>query len=180
MSAPSAGGTPQAWLERLGNALSLLGPECDTAELSRRVVEAAHAQFGMPGARLWQVQDGAPAIWQSAGALAEADEDFIRGALSGATSGHTDGGRWACALPSEGAPASVLEISAGGPLDDAAQSILRLYSRYAAVALASSERRGAMAELQSIIEATKTLNSTIDLAELMNIILRLASRQTGA
>ena len=37
-----------------------------------------------------------------------------------------------------------------------------------------------MAELQSIIEATKSLNSTIDLAELMNIILRLASRQTGA
>jgi sigma-B regulation protein RsbU (phosphoserine phosphatase) len=37
-----------------------------------------------------------------------------------------------------------------------------------------------MAELQSIIEATKSLNSTIDLAELINIILRLASRQTGA
>jgi len=180
VSKPSAGGSSQAWLEKLGNALAHLGPECDTAELSRHVVEAAQAQLGMPGARLWRVQDGAPAIWQSAGALTEADEDFIRGTLAGKTAGHADGGRWACALAGDGAPASVLEISVGGPLDNAAQGILQLYSRYAAVALASSARRGAMAELESIIEATKSLNSTIDLAELMNIILRLASRQTGA
>ncbi|HKO04918.1 MAG TPA: GAF domain-containing SpoIIE family protein phosphatase, partial [Candidatus Acidoferrales bacterium] len=124
--------------------------------------------------------DGAPAIWQSAGAPAEANEEFILGALSGKTPAQSDGNRWACALPGDGMRGSVLEVSAGGPLDDAVQSVLQLYGRYAGVALASSERRGAMAELESIIEATKTLNSTIDLAELMNIILRLASRQTGA
>ena len=102
MSAPSAGGTTQSWLERLGKALAHLGPECDTTELSRRVVEAAHTQFGMPGVRLWRVQDGAPAIWQSAGAPAEANEEFILGALSGKSPAQSGGNRWVCALPGDG------------------------------------------------------------------------------
>jgi serine phosphatase RsbU (regulator of sigma subunit) len=179
MSGPSAG-TSQAWLERLAKALGQLDPESETGELSRRVVEAARTQFGLPGARLWRVHDGTLAVWQESGSPPATDEAFIRRTMSGAGTGQADGGRWACALAGEAAPASVLEISSSGQLDEAAQHVLQLYSRYAAVALASSERRGAMAELQSIIEATKTLNSTIDLAELMNIILRLASRQTGA
>ena len=179
MSAPSTSGA-QALMERLTKALAQLDVECDPAELSRRVVEAAQSQFGLPGVRLWRVQDGAPAVWQQAGALSEADAAFIRNALSATPAGQSEGCRWACALPGDGTPGAALEIAAGAPLDEATQGVLQLYSRYAGVALASSERRGAMAELQSIIEATKSLNSTIDLAELINIILRLASRQTGA
>jgi len=180
MSAPSASSGPQVWLERLSKALAHLDAECDAAELSRQVVEAAQTQFGLPGVRLWRVHDGAPSVWQQTGALGEADAAFIRSALSGPAASQPDGRRWACALPGDGAPVSALEIASVAPLDEAAQNILQLYTRFAGVALASSERRGAMAELQSIIEATKSLNSTIDLAELMNIILRLASRQTGA
>ncbi len=179
MSAPSTSGA-QAWMDRLTKALAHLDAECDPAELSRRVVEAAQTHFGMPGVRLWRMQDGSPTVWQQAGALAEADAGFVRNALSGAPAGKSEGARWACALPGDGAPGSALEIAAGGPLDEPTQNVLQLYSRYAGVALASSERRGAMAELQGIIEVTKSLNSTIDLAELLNIILRLASRQTGA
>jgi len=160
MSAASSGSSMQTWLERLGKALAYLDPECDTAELSRRVVEAAHEQFGMPGARLWRVNDGAPTVWQEMGSLSDADAGFISGAIAGASAGRADGSRWACALPGDGVAASALEISAGGPLDEAAQSILQLFSRYAGVALASSARRGAMADLQSIIEATKSLNSS--------------------
>jgi GAF domain-containing protein len=37
-----------------------------------------------------------------------------------------------------------------------------------------------MKELSSIIEATKKLNSTLDLGELIHIILQIATRQTGA
>ncbi|HMD32713.1 MAG TPA: GAF domain-containing SpoIIE family protein phosphatase [Candidatus Acidoferrales bacterium] len=180
MSAPSTSASPQVWLERLGKALGHLDPASDSADLSRRVVEAAHTQFGLPGARLWRVQDGGASVWHECGALAAADEAFARKAVTGAGTSQSDGGRWACALAGDGAHATVLEIAAGGPLDETVQSILQVFSRYAAVALASSDRRGAMAEMQSIVEATKTLNSTIDLAELMNIILRLASRQTAA
>jgi len=37
-----------------------------------------------------------------------------------------------------------------------------------------------MEELSSIVEATKKLNSTLDLGELIHIILQIATRQTGA
>lgn len=55
-----------------------------------------------------------------------------------------------------------------------------LLARFSAVVLALAERRGAMKELSSIIEATKKLNSTLDLGELISIILQIATRQTGA
>jgi phosphoserine phosphatase RsbU/P len=48
------------------------------------------------------------------------------------------------------------------------------------VVLALAERRGAMEELSCIVEATKRLNSTLDLGELIHIILQIATRQTGA
>jgi sigma-B regulation protein RsbU (phosphoserine phosphatase) len=48
------------------------------------------------------------------------------------------------------------------------------------VVLALAERRGAMEELSCIVEATKKLNSTLDLGELIHIILQIATRQTGA
>ena len=57
---------------------------------------------------------------------------------------------------------------------------LDLFRRYAEIALESSERRNAVIELSTIVEATKRLNSTLDLAELLNIILQLTTRQTGA
>ena len=50
---------------------------------------------------------------------------------------------------------------------------LDLFRRYAEVALESSERRHAVIELSTIVEATKRLNSTLDLAELLEIILQL-------
>ena len=48
------------------------------------------------------------------------------------------------------------------------------------MALESSERRHAVIELSTIVEATKRLNSTLDLAELLNIILQLTTLHTGA
>jgi len=180
MSTPMAGTSTAAWLERLAQALGRLDPECDSAELARRIVEAAETQLGLPGARLWKLHDGVPAVWQESGAPGPADEAFIRGTLAGASQESSEGARWACVLQSNGSPSAVLEVSAGAAPDAALERVLALFSRFAASALASTERRGAMAELHSIIEATKSLNSTIDLAELMNIILRLASRQTGA
>ena len=57
---------------------------------------------------------------------------------------------------------------------------LRLVRRYADVALVSSERRSAVSELSIVLEATQRLNSTLDLAELIDIILHLATRYTGA
>ena len=67
-----------------------------------------------------------------------------------------------------------------GQLDPRTRGWLELFRRYAEVALESSERRHAVIELSTIVEATKRLNSTLDLAELLNIILQLTTRHTGA
>jgi len=74
----------------------------------------------------------------------------------------------------------VLEVRGTGPLEDRVRSQMDLLARFSAVVLALAERRGAMKELSSIIEATKKLNSTLDLGELIHIILQIATRQSGA
>ncbi len=74
----------------------------------------------------------------------------------------------------------ILEAWPKGRLDPRTRGWLELFRRYAEVALESSERRHAVIELSTIVEATKRLNSTLDLAELLNIILQLTTRHTGA
>ncbi|MBI3484063.1 MAG: SpoIIE family protein phosphatase [Acidobacteria bacterium] len=66
------------------------------------------------------------------------------------------------------------------PQDKEARSVLALYARFAASLLTGIERRRTIETLSSIVEATKQLNSTLDLGELINIVLQLATRQTGA
>jgi sigma-B regulation protein RsbU (phosphoserine phosphatase) len=180
MSTGPSGGSSSGTIERLEAALAALNPQSGSAELSRQLVEAAHGKLGLAGARLWKLESGAPALWQEAGAPLPADDAHVRSVFSGTSSRHADNRRWACALTGDGSTTAVLEVAASAPLEASQRSMLDVFGRYAGVALASSERRHALTELESIIEATKTLNSTIDLAELMNTILGLASRQTGA
>jgi sigma-B regulation protein RsbU (phosphoserine phosphatase) len=168
-------------LQRLDRALRVLDPDAsDTADFSRQVVETAQAQLGLAGARLWRVDTAAPEVWEESGALPQADQAVPRGALAGQPVLRGDARRWACTLGSNGRPMGVFEVAVAEPLDDSFRGVLDLFGRYVGLALAHHERRYALAELSSILEATKSLNSTIDLAELMNIILQLASRQTSA
>lgn len=167
-------------LQRLGGALGVLDPEADAVDFSRQIVESARAQLGVSGARLWRVEGQTPTVWQESGALPAADETLPRMALAGQSVMRDSGRRGAWALGTNGRMLGVFEATSAEPFDEGARSVLELYGRYVGVALSHNERRYALAELSSILEATKSLNSTIDLAELMNIILHLASRQTGA
>jgi serine phosphatase RsbU (regulator of sigma subunit) len=74
----------------------------------------------------------------------------------------------------------ILEVHGEAAFTDEVKSQVALVARFGALALALAERRGAMEELSSIVEATKRLNSTLDLGELIHIILQIATRQTGA
>ena len=87
---------------------------------------------------------------------------------------------WTGALGSDDFRVRMLEVRGSAPLSDSVRAQLDVLARFAAVVLALAERRGAMEELSSIIEATKRLNSTLDLGELIHIILQIATRQTGA
>jgi serine phosphatase RsbU (regulator of sigma subunit) len=177
-ASPAAAGL--SLLHRLGEALGALDPETDAADFSRQVVECARTQLGVAGARLWRVEGQTPTLWQESGVLPAADETLPRRALTSHSVIQDNGRRGAWALGTNGRILCVLEAAAAEPFDDGARSVLELYGRYVGVAISHNERRYALAELSSILEATKSLNSTIDLAELIHIILHLATRQTGA
>jgi sigma-B regulation protein RsbU (phosphoserine phosphatase) len=152
-----------------------------TQELASRVVRAAMAQPGVSGARLWRIDRGKPEVWAHEGTLPPGTEQPATDATDtpGANSG-TEPTLWTGALGSDDFRARILEVRGNAPLSDTVRVQLDVLARFAAVVLALAERRGAMEELSSIIEATKRLNSTLDLGELIHIILQIATRQTGA
>ncbi len=87
---------------------------------------------------------------------------------------------WTSPLGSDDFRVRALEVRGTGALSAEVKAKLDYLGRFAAVVLALAERRGAMEELSCIVEATKRLNSTLDLGELIHIILQIATRQTGA
>ena len=129
---------------------------------------------------MWKLVDGVPAVWQESGKLPVATPDYVEQVLKGKYSQGGNGRASAWALGRGTTPVGVLEIASKSKLDEKTRSWLELVLRYAEVALESSERRSAVIELSTIVEATKRLNSTLDLAELLNIILGLTTRYSGA
>ncbi|MFI5092258.1 MAG: GAF domain-containing SpoIIE family protein phosphatase [Candidatus Acidiferrum sp.] len=160
------------------DGLRLLEGRFPANEIAARVVRAAMSQPGVAGARLWRADRGEAEVWAEAGTLPASTPAGIKPGLPSDSS--KDPSIWAGALGSDDFRVRVLEVRGAGPLEDRVRSQMDLLSRFAAVVLALAERRGAMKELSSIIEATKKLNSTLDLGELISIILQIATRQTGA
>jgi phosphoserine phosphatase RsbU/P len=158
--------------------LHLLEGRFPSNEIALRVVRAAMAQPGVIGARLWRTDRGEPEIWAESGSLTCAAEPAERPGLPSDSS--KDPTLWAGALGSDDFRVRVLEVRGESALSDTVRAQMDFLGRFSAVVLALAERRGAMKELSSIIEATKKLNSTLDLGELIGIILQIATRQTGA
>jgi len=169
---------PAAPLDRLYAALRLLDPSAGVPGLTRQIVEVA-AKFGLTGVRLWRVSEGELSIWQEAGRLPDAEETLAREALARAAPASRPG-HWACTVGGDGQVFGVLEATGARRLDPRALNLLELYAHFAGLALAHSEQRQHVEELSSIVQASMVLNSTLDLGELINIILQLATRQTGA
>jgi phosphoserine phosphatase len=165
---------PSELLESLGQ----LEGRIPANELALRVVRAAMALPGVAGARLWKVEQDSADVWAEIGALPEEVKQPSRLFSKGAN--ETAANVWTGALGSDDFRMRVLEVHGESAFPENVQSQLALLGRFAALALALAERRGTMEELSSIVEATKKLNSTLDLGELISIILQIATRQTGA
>ncbi len=147
-------------------------------ELALRVVRAATALPGVTGARLWRIEQDESEVWAEIGLLpaeARRPAGLSRGEKSAVPSMV-----WTGALGSDDFRMRILEVHGESAFSEETQTQFALLARFAALALALAERRGTMEELSSIIEATKRLNSTLDLGELIHIILQIATRQTGA
>lgn len=167
-------GVPRELTESLG----LLEGRIPVNELAPRVVRAAMTLPGVLGARLWRIEQETAEVWAEVGALPVVEkqpEHPAAGEKSEAPSNV-----WTGALGSDDFRMRILEVHGQSVFAEETKSQLALLARFAALAVALAERRGAMEELSSIIEATKKLNSTLDLGELIHIILQIATRQTGA
>jgi phosphoserine phosphatase RsbU/P len=150
-------------------------------EVAARVVRAAMAHPEITGARLWRIDRGKAEVWAQEGALPPGVEPGVATGIEAALKDTSaDPTVWTGALGSDDFRVRVLEARGSAPLSDSVRAQLDILARFAAVVLALAERRDAMEELSSIIEATKRLNSTLDLGELIHIILQIATRQTGA
>jgi sigma-B regulation protein RsbU (phosphoserine phosphatase) len=167
-------------LQMLEQVFSGLNPEMEPGELAQQMVRVLTAPGRLQGARLWRVVDGEPMVWQESGSLPEANTSHMEEILRGKKAARSNGRSTAWALGGGNSPVGLLEAAAKGKLDQPTEEWLHLFRQYAGVALESSERRHAVIELSTIVEATKRLNSTLDLAELLNIILQLTTRHTGA
>jgi phosphoserine phosphatase RsbU/P len=143
-------------------------------DLARQVVLAAMRQPDVIGARLWRVERGQSEVWAAEGQLP------AHSVGSPLLSASEDPLLWTCPLGSDDFRVRALEVHGAKPLSPEVRAHLDYLARFAAVVLALAERRGAMEELSCIVEATKRLNSTLDLGELIHIILQIATRQTGA
>ena len=166
-------------LETLVQVVATLNPETEPGELAAQMVCVLAAPGRLEGARLWRVVNGTPTVWQESGELPAPDPVYIERVLHGKNP-HVNGEKPTWVLGRGPSPVGVLEARPKGDLDAKTRGWLELFRRYAEVALESSERRHAVIELSTIVEATKRLNSTLDLAELLNIILQLTTRHTGA
>jgi phosphoserine phosphatase RsbU/P len=176
MSETSARRANRDFFPELLHGLRQLEGRFPTDEIAARVVRAALAHPEIVGARLWRIERGVAGVWAQEGTLPGAT-GRVPGELENSDA---EPRLWIGAIGSDDFRMRVLEARGAGPLGDSVRAQLDLLARFAAVVLALAERRGAMAELSSIVEATKRLNSTLDLGELLHIILQIATRQTGA
>ena len=78
----------------------------------------------------------------------------------------------------------MLAVYAASEFPPASTSWARLYAGVAAVTMDDArvllDSRKAITQLQFLVEASQVLNSTLDLAELLDLILKLALREIGA
>jgi len=176
-SAPHQSATARVPLE-LADSLGQLEGRIPANELALRVVRAATTLPGAVGARLWRLEQEVADIWAQIGTLPEGAARLERTTTT--EKSDLPSTIWTGALGGDDFRMRILEVHGETAFSDEAKSQLELLARFAALALALAERRGTMEELSSIVEATKKLNSTLDLGELIHIILQIATRQTGA
>lgn len=165
---------------RWKSAIERLQPDASPEELACQIVEAATHLPDVLGARLWRSRAGLVEPWCEAGQSFPSDTSAAEQVFASGLATVTGLGFWVCTLGEAGAPVAILEVSGAHLSAPVSQSRLELFARYAGMALAGSQRRRAMEELSAVIEATKRLNSTLDLGELIHIILQLATREAGA
>jgi len=151
----------------------------DPGDLSKQVVEVAALLAHGCSVHLWKTIDGKSTIWQESGKLPKAEKITIEKEFS-AQNPPRNVSQWARPLKMNGEVLGVLEVSGITSLSEKVRDSLDKFARIAETALNHAGQQRAVQEISAILEATKLLNSTLDLSELLKIVLQLATRLSGA
>jgi sigma-B regulation protein RsbU (phosphoserine phosphatase) len=151
----------------------------DPGDLSKQVVEVAALLANGCSVHLWKTIDGKSTIWQESGKLPKAEKITIEKEFS-AQNPPRNVSQWARPLKMNGEVLGVLEVSSITSLSEKVRDSLEKFARIAETALNHAGQQRAVQEISAILEATKLLNSTLDLSELLKIVLQLATRLSGA
>jgi len=181
-ASPSGGSGDVATLHGLSEGLRAVRTEAEPREVAAQIVSLIASHPKIVGARLSSGgADQAPQILAEKGIVTSATAGERISSLVSAPSGEAlDSNYAAWTLGAAEKRRGLLEVSSRDSFDDATLEWLGVIRTFAEVALAGSERRSAVAELSIVLEATQRLNSTLDLAKLIDIILHLATGYTGA
>jgi len=151
----------------------------DPSDISKQVVEVAAVLAPGGSVHLWRIIDGRSTIWQESVKLPRAEKITIEKDFS---SPNPEGRecQWARPLKTNGEVLGVLEVCGTASLSEKVRDSLEKFARIAETALNHVGQQRAVQEISTILEATKLLNSTLDLTELIKIVLQLATRLSGA
>ncbi|HKW76880.1 MAG TPA: GAF domain-containing SpoIIE family protein phosphatase [Terriglobales bacterium] len=149
-------------------------------DLSYCVVQLASLQPDIEGARLWKLSGNRTTLWQESGKLPPPAAGISEKQFSTRAATKANATSWSWPVGENDQIVGILEVFGSRPLTERTRSFLGIFSRVAGLALFGEERLQDFEELQTIVEATKRLNSTLDLGELINIILQLAARMVNA
>jgi hypothetical protein len=143
-------------------------------------VKLVASQNGIAGARFWRVAGERPAVTHEVGQLPEANTLRAGQLLSGVQSAPASGSHLAWVLGNASHRLGILEAFGDAPLPPTTIDRVDELKRYAEAALDEPAPRLSSPEMVMVLDAFRRLNSTLDLAEVSQVISELAIRYTGA
>jgi phosphoserine phosphatase RsbU/P len=182
---------PSAVSDENGGALPATGGQFATAarrspiqfdfgHLGKQLVDVTQELPHVAGVRLWRMLGGEPTVLHQSGKLLFLDKAVVEKISQGHSPGPVETSQWIYPLTANAEVVGVLEVSSEELLSDRARSLLEKVVQIAEAGLSLAHEQHALLELSAILEATKLLNSTLDLSQLIRIILKLSTRLCGA
>ena len=152
----------------------------DFGQLGRQIAEVTQALPHVAGVRLWQIVGGEPIVIHQSGKLPLPDKAVSAKISQGRSAVRRESSEHTYPLTANTEIVGVLEVSSDEVFSDRTCSLLEKLVQIAEAGLSLAHEQHALQELSAILEATKLLNSTLDLSRLIRIILQLSTRLCGA
>lgn len=191
------------FIETISHVIEGLADVADFTEISGRLARALVDHYGATRAEIWlhhgRPEEADPALVRFAAKASVGDppaadpavaarlaglQQSWTGLASDFLGGPNDGFVMAYPLQSRDRTVGAFLVYGREPFSDSGLGWARVYASISAVTLEDArvllESRKAITQLQFLVEASQVLNSTLDLAELLDLILKLALREIGA